>query len=95
MRPVPVPRSSSERVSAGRRARSRRASTAASVTCRAADAIPFGGVLAEVVCGGGRARGAHCGQAAAIAQHDRIGGIEPPNQHLRDVGDAAALRRGR
>ena len=58
---------------------------------QAADAVPFGGVLAEIGLRRGRARGAHRGEPPAVAHHDRIGRIEPPDQRLRDVGDAAAL----
>ena len=58
---------------------------------QAADAVPFGGVLAEIGLRGGRARGAHGGEPPAVAQHHRVGRIEPPDQRLRDVGDAAAL----
>ena len=56
-----------------------------------ADAVPFGGVLAEVGLRRGSPRGAHGREPAAVAQHDRVGRIEPSHQHLRDIGDAAAL----
>jgi hypothetical protein len=57
----------------------------------AADAIPFGRMLAEIGLRGGSTRGTHRGEPTAIAHHDRIGRIEPPDQRLRDVGDAAAF----
>ena len=56
-----------------------------------ADAVPFGGVLAEIGLRRGGARGAHRGQPATVAQHHRVGRIEPSDQQLRDVGNAAAL----
>jgi len=56
-----------------------------------ADAIPFGGVAAEIVLRGGGAGGAHGGEPLAVAGDDRIVGIEPGNQGAGDVGDAAAL----
>ncbi len=58
---------------------------------QAADAIPFGGVLREISLRGLRARGTHRGEPSAVAHHHRIGRIEPAGQHLRDLGDAAAL----
>ena len=58
---------------------------------QAADAVPLGGVLAEIGLRGGGARGAHRGEPPAVAHHHRIGRIEPADQRLRDVGDAAAL----
>ena len=58
---------------------------------QAADAIPFGGMLAEIGLRRLRARGAHRGEPPAVAHHHRIGGIEPRDQRLRDLGNAAAL----
>ena len=56
-----------------------------------ADAVPLGGVAAEIVLRGGGAGGAHGGQPLAVAGDDRIVGIEPGDQGAGDVGDAAAL----
>jgi hypothetical protein len=42
-----------------------------------ADAVPFGGVLAEVGLRGGGARGAHRGESLAIAHDHRVVVIEP------------------
>ena len=56
-----------------------------------ADAVPLGGVLAEIGLRRGGARGAHRRQPAAVAQHHGVGRIEPRDQQLRDVGNAAAL----
>ncbi len=56
-----------------------------------ADAVPFGGVAAEIILRGGGARGAHRGQPLAVASNDRIVGVEPRDQGAGDVGGAAAL----
>ena len=56
-----------------------------------ADAVPFGGMPAEIILRGGGARGAHRGQPLAVAGDDRIVRIEPGDQRARDVGGAAAL----
>ena len=56
-----------------------------------ADAVPLGGVAAEIILRGGGARGAHRGEPLAVARDDRIVGIEPRDQRARDIGDAAAL----
>ena len=56
-----------------------------------ADAVPFGGVAAEIILRGGGAGGAHGGQPLAVAGDDRIVRIEPGDQGAGDVGGAAAL----
>ncbi len=90
MRPVPVPRSSSER-------NGRSASAVAIAAWRAvgdvqpADAIPFGGMFAEIGLRGRRPGGPHLGQPLAIANDDRVGRIEPRHQIVRQCGGAAAL----
>ncbi len=56
-----------------------------------ADAVPLGGVAAEIILRGGGARGAHRGEPLAVAGDDRIVGIEPRDHGARDVGGAAAL----
>ena len=53
-----------------------------------ADAVPLGGVLAEIILRGGGAGGAHGGEPLAVAGDDRILGVEPGDQGARDV-DAA------
>ena len=91
IRPVPVPRSSSaaDRPVGERgldRAFDRRVGD-----MKAADAVPFGGMLAEVGLRGGSTRSAHRGEPSPVAHHDRIRRIEPPDQRLRDVGNTTAL----
>ena len=56
-----------------------------------ADAVPLGGVAAEIVLRGGGAGGAHGGEPFAVAGDDRIVGIEPRDQGAGDVGGAAVL----
>src|SRR5580692_5544252 len=56
-----------------------------------ADAIPFGGVPAEIILRRGGAGGAHRGEPLAVTGDDRIVGIEPGDHDARDVGCAAAL----
>ena len=56
-----------------------------------ADAIPLGGVAAEIILRRGGARGAHRGEPLAVAGDDRIVGIEPRDHRARDIGGAAAL----
>ena len=60
-----------------------------------ADAVPFGGVAAEVVLRGSRARGAHRREPLAVAGDDRIGGVEPRDRSARDIGGAAALAQAK
>jgi len=52
---------------------------------------PFGGVAPEIVLRGGGARGAHRGEALAVARDRRVVGIEPSDQSAGNVGGAAAL----
>ena len=66
-------------------------STAASATMQLADAIPFGGVTAEIILCSGGARGAHRGEPFAVARNHRVVGIELGDHGARDVGRAAAL----
>ena len=56
-----------------------------------ADAVPLGGVPAEIILRGGGARGAHRGEPFAVARDDRIVGIEPRDHGAGDIGGAAAL----
>ena len=56
-----------------------------------ADAVPFGGVAAEIILRGGGAGAAHGGQPLAVAGDDRIVGVEPGDQGAGDVGGAAVL----
>jgi hypothetical protein len=55
------------------------------------DAIPFGGVLAEVGLRGGGARSAHGGEALAIAHDHRIVVVEPRQKAARHVGGGGVL----
>ena len=55
------------------------------------DAVPLGGVPAEIILCRGGARGAHRGEPLAVAGDDRVVGIEPRDHRARDVGGAAAL----
>ena len=56
-----------------------------------ADAVPLGGVRAEIGLRRGGARGAHRGEPLAVARDHRIGGIEPVEQRARELGAAAVL----
>ena len=56
-----------------------------------ADAVPLGGVAAEIGLRGGVALRAHRGQPLAIACQRRVGGIEARNQLARQLGRPAAL----
>ncbi len=56
-----------------------------------ADAVPLGGMRAEIGLRGRGARGAHFGQALAVPGHDRVGRIEPADEDPGDLGAAAAL----
>ncbi len=56
-----------------------------------ADAIPLRGMAAEIVLRGGSPRRAHRGKPLAVADDDRIFGIEPADQRAGDIGAAAAL----
>ena len=56
-----------------------------------ADAIPLGGMPAEIVLCRGGARGAHRGEPLAVAGDHRVVGIEPRDHRTRDIGSAAAL----
>ena len=60
---------------------------------QAADAVPFGGVLAEIGLRRGGARGAHRREPAAVAQHHRIGRIEPPDQQSARCRQRRRARR--
>ena len=56
-----------------------------------ADAVPFGGVLAEIGLRRGGARRAHRGEPVAVAGDDAVGRVEPSEQRARDFGAAAVL----
>ena len=56
-----------------------------------ADAVPLGGMAAEIGLRGGGARGPHGGQPLAVARDGRIAGIEPRDQLARELGAAAVL----
>ena len=56
-----------------------------------ADAVPFGGVRAEIGLRGGGARLPHRGEPLAVARDGRIGRIEPREQRARNLGPAAVL----
>ena len=56
-----------------------------------ADTVPLRGVAAKVILGGGGARRAHRGEPLAVANDDRIVGIEPPDHDAGQIGGSAAL----
>ena len=88
---MPVPRSSSERIVGARQRRRDRRLDRLVGDVQLADAVPFGGVAAEIGLRGVGARGPHGGQPLAVAREDRIGGIEPLDQLAGELGAAAAL----
>ena len=91
MRPVPVPRSSSERNGLlGERCADRLLDRVIG-DVQLADAVPFGGVGAEISLRRGGARCAHRGEPLAVARDRRIGRIEPLEQRARHLGAAAML----
>ncbi len=91
MRPVPVPRSSSERNGRVGERRADRVLDRFIGDMQLADAVPLGGVAAEIGLRGGRARGAHRGEPLAVARDGRVGRIEPRDELARELGAAAAL----
>ncbi len=48
-------------------------------------------MAAEIILGGGGARGSYRGEPLAVAGDNRIVGVEPRDQGAGDVGGAAAL----
>ena len=60
-----------------------------------ADTVPFGGVPAEIVLCGCRARGSHRGKPFAVACDDGIVRIEPGDQGACDIGGAAGLAQAK
>ena len=58
---------------------------------QAADAVPLGGVAAEVILGRGDTRRAHAGEALTIAGDDGIGGIKLVHQVAHELRLGAAL----
>ena len=91
MRPVPVPRSSSDRIGLSASAAADRLLDGGVGDVKFADAIPLGGMPAEIVLCRGGARGAHRGEPLAVAGDHRVVGIEPRDHRARDIGGAAAL----
>ena len=59
-----------------------------------ADAVPLGGMAAEIVLRGGGARGAHRGEPLAVAGDDRIVRIEPRDQTRGRYRRRRRARRG-
>ena len=92
MRPVPVPRSSSERNGWSASASRDRAFDRGVGDMQLADAVPFGRMGAEIGLRRRRARGAHGGEPLAVALDDRIGRIEPRQQHAGGVRPVGAFR---
>ena len=96
MRPVPVPRSSSER-------NGRSPSSSADLGfdrlvggMQAADAVPLGGVAAEIILRRRDAGRAHAGEPLAVAGDDGIGGIElfaPTGAPARPSAPCSARRK--
>ena len=56
-----------------------------------ADAVPLGGMRAEIGLRGGGARRPHRGEPLAVARDGRVGRIEPVEQRAGDLGAAAML----
>ena len=56
-----------------------------------ANAIPLGRMPAEVSLRGSRPRGAHRGEALAIAQQHGVRRVEPPDEIARQLGRRVAL----
>ena len=56
-----------------------------------ADAVPFGGMRAEIGLRRGGAGLAHRGEPLAVARNRLVGGIEPLEQRARHLGAAAVL----
>ena len=71
MRPVPVPRSSSDADRLVGERRADRFFDGGVGDVQPADAVPFGGVAAEIILRRGGARGAHRGEPLAVAGDDR------------------------
>ena len=92
MRPVPVPRSSSERNGRSASAVADRALDRLVGDVQLADAVPLRGVRAEIVLRRGGARRPHRGEPLAVARDrsDRSGSSRATSV-ARDVGAAAAL----
>ncbi len=86
MRPVPVPRSSSERIGLSAERAADRLFDGGVGDVQLADAVPFGGVTAEIILRRGGAGGAHGGEPLAVAGDDRIVWVEPGDQSAGDVG---------
>ena len=96
MRPVPVPRSSSERNGLSASAALDRLLDRLVGDMQLADAIPFGGMTREIFLRGRRARRAHRCQPLAVAGNGRVIGIEPRDQFARQRGaDRRARPAGR
>ena len=91
MRPVPVPRSSSERNGLSASAARIASSTDVVGDMQLADAVPFGGVAREIFLRGGSARGTHGRKPLAVARDGGVVGIEPRDQFARQRRAAAAL----
>ena len=91
MRPVPVPRSSSERNGLSASAARIASSDRGVGDMQFADAVPLGGVFAEIGLRRGGAGGAHRSQPVAVAGNDRVGRIEPLDQRAGDFRAAAVL----
>ena len=93
MRPVPVPRSSSERTWSPDKRGADRLLDRLVGDMQLADAIPLGGVPAEIGLRGGGARGAHRGEPLAVAQQRGVGRIEAPDELARQFGRRRRARR--
>ncbi len=91
MRPVPVPRSSSERNGLSASASLIAPSTASSVTCSLRMRSHCAACDAEIGLRRVGARAAHRGEPFAVAHHDRILRIEPRHQRAGKLGAAAGL----
>ncbi len=88
---MPVPRSNSDRN--GLPASAARIAVLDRVVgdVQLADAVPFGGVGAEIGLRRGGARRAHRGKPGAVAGDGLVGWIEPLEQRARELGAAAML----
>ena len=91
IRPVPVPRSSSERNGCAGQRRADRLLHRLVGDMQLADAVPLGGVPAEISLRRRGARLAHRGEPFAVAHERRLGGIEPADQSRANAGAAALL----
>ncbi len=59
-----------------------------------ADAVPLGGVTAEVVLRGVAARRAHGGEPLAVARERAVGGVEPRDERTASSAASLLARRG-